>query len=230
MNGIGDAKQVDTATRILDAAETLFVEHGFEATSMRMITQRAEVNLAAVNYHFGSKDALFQGVFTRRLTPLTHTAVQNLDRLEAGAGSKVLAVNEIVQAFMDAALEIAYDPKRGGVIFVRLLSRTFIEPHPVLRESLPRQYEQMVSRYGRALGRALPHLKPVELHWRLHFAFSAIFNAFAGNNILRLFVSDTVVNARDPRVIATYLVPFVTAGLIAPATEAETQVIPTGKE
>ncbi|MBV8464649.1 MAG: TetR family transcriptional regulator [Burkholderiales bacterium] len=230
MNGIGDGKQLDTATRILDAAEALFVEHGFEATSMRMITQRAEVNLAAVNYHFGSKDALFQGVFTRRLTPLTQAAVQNLDRLEANAAGQVLAVDVIVQAFMDAALEIAYDAKRGGAIFVRLLSRTFIEPHPVLRETMPRQYEQLVGRYGRALTKALPHLPPVELHWRLHFGFSAIFNAFAGNNILRLFVSDPSVNARDPRAVATYLVPFVTAGLTAPATKVEQQATPTGKE
>jgi len=230
MNEIGDTKQVDTATRILDAAEALFVEHGFEATSMRMITQRAEVNLAAVNYHFGSKDALFQGVFTRRLTPLTQLAVENLDRLEAQAEGKVLDVRIIVQAFIDASLDIAHDPKRGGVIFVRLLSRTFIEPHPVLRDSLPRHYEQLVARYGKALTRALPHLGETELRWRLHFGFSAIFNAFAGNNILRLFVSDTTVNARDPRVIATYLVPFVTAGLVAPATTGEVPVTPSGKE
>ena len=62
-----DSANKDTATRILDAAERLFVEHGFEATSLRTITQQAEVNLAAVNYHFGSKDALFQAVLVRRL-------------------------------------------------------------------------------------------------------------------------------------------------------------------
>ncbi|PHV11463.1 TetR/AcrR family transcriptional regulator [Chitinimonas sp. BJB300] len=219
MNGTGEIRQTDTATRILDAAEVLFVEHGFEATSMRMITQRAEVNLAAVNYHFGSKDALFQGVFTRRLTPLTQLAVQSLDKLEQAAKGAPLLVDAIMHAFMDAALDIAYDPKRGGVIFVRLLSRTFVETHPVLRESLPRHYEELVGRYASATARALPHIDQIELQWRLNFAFSAIFNAFAGNNILRLFVSDPVVNARDPRLIATYLVPFVVAGLTAPAVK-----------
>ncbi|SFZ73784.1 TetR/AcrR family transcriptional regulator [Chitinimonas taiwanensis] len=222
MNGMGEVRQIDTATRILDAAEALFVEHGFEATSMRMITQRAEVNLAAVNYHFGSKDALFQGVFTRRLTPLTQLAVQSLDKLETAAKGEPLSVDAIMHAFMDAALDIAHDPKRGGVIFVRLLSRTFIEAHPVLRESLPRHYEELVGRYASATAKALPHIDPVELQWRLNFAFSAIFNAFAGNNILRLFVSDPVVNARAPRLIATYLVPFVVAGLTAPAIAAGT--------
>lgn len=218
MNALVDTKPADTATRILDAAEALFVEHGFEATSMRMITQRAEVNLAAVNYHFGSKDALFQGVFTRRLTPLTKLAVQNLDQLEAAAKGEPVSVDSIIRAFMDAALEIAHDPRRGGVIFVRLLSRTFVEAHPALRESLPRHYEELVARYAQATAKALPAINEVELQWRLNFAFSAIFNAFAGNNILRLFVIDPVVNARDPRLIATYLVPFVVAGLTAPVT------------
>ena len=219
MNEMGGVRQADTATRILDAAEALFVEHGFEATSMRMITQRAEVNLAAVNYHFGSKDALFQGVFTRRLTPLTQLAVQSLEKLEQAAKGAALSVDAIIHAFLDAALEIAHDPKRGGVIFVRLLSRTFVETHPVLRESLPRHYEELAGRYASAAAKALPHIDRVELQWRLNFAFSAIFNAFAGNNILRLFVSDPVVNARDPRMIATYLVPFVVAGLTAPAVK-----------
>lgn len=218
MNGTGETKQFDTATRILDAAEVLFVEHGFEATSMRMITQRAEVNLAAVNYHFGSKDALFQGVFTRRLTPLNELAVSNLDRLERAAADKPLAVEVIVGAFMGAALEIAHDPKRGGVIFVRLLSRTFIEPHPALKETLPRHYAELVGRYASAFGRALPQLGEAELQWRINFVFGVIFNAFAGNNILRLFSQDVVVNARDPRLIADYLVPFVVAGLTAPST------------
>ncbi|WP_374355201.1 TetR/AcrR family transcriptional regulator [Chitinimonas sp.] len=218
MNSIADTRQIDTATRILDAAEALFVEHGFEATSMRMITQRAEVNLAAVNYHFGSKDALFQGVFTRRLTPLTQAALLNIDRLEAAAGAKALGVNVIMTAFMDAALAVANDPARGGPIFVRLLSRTFVETHPALREVLARYNEEWVQRYSHALGQALPMLDAHELQWRLNFAFSTIFHAFAGNNILRLFMNDAGINARDPRLIATYLVPFVVAGLTAPPT------------
>ena len=63
-----DSANKDTATRILDAAERLFVEHGFEATSLRTITQQAEVNLAAVNYHFGSKKELIQAVLDRYLS------------------------------------------------------------------------------------------------------------------------------------------------------------------
>ena len=86
----------DTASRILDAAEALFMEHGFDGTSMRMITGQAGVNLAAINYHFGSKEGLFQGVFRRRLTDLNRRRVAELDALEAEAGGAPLKPSRIV--------------------------------------------------------------------------------------------------------------------------------------
>jgi len=73
----------DTKRRILDAAEELFMEHGFEATSLRLITTAAGVNLAAANYHFGSKEELFQAVFTRRLDPMNNDRMALLAAYEA---------------------------------------------------------------------------------------------------------------------------------------------------
>ena len=80
-----------TKERILDAAEGLFMEHGFEATSLRSITAAAAVNLAAVNYHFGSKDELFQAVLTRRLDPMNQRRVALLDRFERDAAPATLS-------------------------------------------------------------------------------------------------------------------------------------------
>src|SRR5215470_418761 len=85
-----DATSADTKTRILDAAEALFTEHGFEATSLRQLTTAAGVNLAAVNYHFGSKEELFQAVLTRRLDPMNQERLDLLTGLEREAGSKAL--------------------------------------------------------------------------------------------------------------------------------------------
>ena len=75
--------QHETRTRILDAAEELFMQHGFEGTSMRLLTAKAGVNLAAVNYHFGSKHALVEAVFRRRLDPMNAARLAELDKLEA---------------------------------------------------------------------------------------------------------------------------------------------------
>lgn len=209
-----EASKPDTATRILDVAERLFVEHGFEATSLRMITQQAEVNLAAVNYHFGSKDALFESVFMRRLTPLIAACLAELDGMEAQFGT--LTPEQLVMAFIRPCLALSKDPSRGGALFVRLLSRTLVENHRLLRETLSQQYSVFVQRFGKAFHRALPALGQEDLAWRMHFAFSVMFNAFAGNDVLKIFVRSQIVSARDPDMIVKHLVPFVVAGLTSP--------------
>src|SRR5512147_3203644 len=93
-----------TKDRILDTAESLFTEHGFEATSLRQLTAAAGVNLAAVNYHFGSKEELFQAVLTRRLDPMNQERIDLLARYEREAGSKPLTCEKILSAMLIPAL------------------------------------------------------------------------------------------------------------------------------
>src|ERR1700752_5110069 len=95
---MGVSRPVVTKGRILDAAEALFIEHGFEATSLRAITASARVNLAAVNYHFGSKEELFQAVLTRRLDPMNQERVDLLTELEQGAANGALPCDRILAA------------------------------------------------------------------------------------------------------------------------------------
>src|SRR5436190_10821825 len=87
-----------TKEKILDTAESLFMEHGFEATGLRQITTAAGVNLAAVHYHFGSKEELFQAVLTRRLDPMNQERLELLDDLEQHAGNKRLTCEAIIGA------------------------------------------------------------------------------------------------------------------------------------
>src|SRR6187397_2979390 len=101
-----------TKDRILDAAEALFMEHGFEATSMRALTAAAGVNLAAVNYHFGTKEVLFQAVLVRRLDPMNQQRVELLTRLEQKARPQPLACDRIMLALFIPALKLARDPAR----------------------------------------------------------------------------------------------------------------------
>src|SRR5260221_14587037 len=96
-----------TKDRILDAAEALFMEHGFEATSLRAITAAGDVNLAAVNYHFGTKEELFQAVLTRRLDPMNQDRVALLTRLESDAVPDPLSCERILMALFVPALTLA---------------------------------------------------------------------------------------------------------------------------
>src|SRR5215212_6510170 len=111
----------DPKLRILEAAEALFMEHGFEATSLRQLTAAASVNLAAVNYHFGTKEELFQAVLTRRLDPMNQERIELLARIERDAGGRAVAVERILAAMLVPALRLARDERRGGKNFLRLL-------------------------------------------------------------------------------------------------------------
>ena len=217
-SGPCEPKYSDTAIRILDAAEGLFVELGMEATSLRLITQQAGVNLAAVNYHFRSKDALFEAVFLRRFGPWATQCLEELDALEkrGAAGEEPLTAEAVVMSYVRPALALSKDPARGGAMFVRLFSRVLVENHRQLRETMARQYGDLVTRYARALGRALPALSEEEVEWRMHLGFSVMFHAFAGNDILKVF-GRSVVSARDPDLIVKHMVPFVVAGLTSPS-------------
>lgn len=202
----------DTVTRILMAAEVLFVEHGFDGTSLRMITSDAGVNLAAVNYHFGSKENLLKSVVLRRLLPWAAACSEALDTLEKSG--RELSVENLVHTFMLPSLEMSRDPKCGGALFARLLSRTFIENHKLLRETILSQNHAFVERYHAAFAKALPSLLPEDLAWRLHFSFSLMFHTLAGNDALKVFVPQpSLVSTKDPDLIAQYLIPFVVAGL-----------------
>src|SRR6185437_4699099 len=135
-----DATSADTKTRILDAAEELFTEHGFEATSLRQLTTAAGVNLAAVNYHFGSKEELFQAVLTRRLDPMNQERIELLEALEREAGARPPSCEKVLFAMLIPALRLARDEKRGGKNFLRVLGRAYADPAPFIRRFLHEQY------------------------------------------------------------------------------------------
>jgi AcrR family transcriptional regulator len=212
-----DATSADTKTRILDAAELLFMEHGFEATSLRSLTSAAGVNLAAVNYHFGSKEELFQAVLTRRLDPMNQERIELLDRIEREGMGRVLSCEKILFAMLIPALRLARDEERGGKNFLRLLGRAYADPAPFIRHFLSEQYAEMIGRYKEAFQKALPHLSRQELTWRLHFVMGALSYTLAGTDALKLFAQVTATDKDNDELLLQRLAPFLVAGLKAPA-------------
>ncbi len=211
-----DATSADTKTRILDAAESLFMEHGFEATSLRSLTSAASVNLAAVNYHFGTKEELFQAVLTRRLDPMNQERIDLLARLERDAGGKAMSCEKILFAMLIPALRLARDEKRGGKNFLRLLGRAYADPAPFIRHFLSAQYAEMIGQYKEAFLKALPQLSRHELTWRLHFVMGALSYTLAGTDAVKLFAQMTAAEKYDDELLLQRLAPFLVAGLKAP--------------
>jgi AcrR family transcriptional regulator len=205
-----------TKGRILDAAEALFMEHGFEATSLRAITAAGDVNLAAVNYHFGTKEELFQAVLTRRLDPMNQDRVALLARLESDAAPDPLSCEKILMALFVPALTLARDPERGGKNFLRLLGRAYADPAPFIRQFLSEQYAAMIARFKDAFGRALPNLPRKELSWRLHFIMGALSYTLAGTDALKLIAELNPLESDNDEILLRRLAPFLLAGLLAP--------------
>ncbi|TMG72836.1 MAG: TetR/AcrR family transcriptional regulator [Betaproteobacteria bacterium] len=204
----------ETRTRILDAAEELFMQHGFEATSMRLLTGKAGVNLAAVNYHFGSKDALIEALFRRRLDPMNAARTAELEKLEATERSP--SPEAIIRAFIAPGLRLLEDARGGGRNFVRLLGRTYTEPNKAVRQLIGQMYAPAMQRYKSALERALPQMPREELVWRMHFMFGTLAYTLAATDTVQLIAGCKPEDRYDARLLEERLTAFLTAGLNAP--------------
>lgn len=158
----------DTKKKILDAAEVLFAAHGYHPTSLRAITRAARVNLAAVHYHFGSKQALLEAVIARRLTPL------NAERQTLLAALPATAVTAaILRAFLEPTLKLR-DSSQGARHFIALVGRAMVEPDESVRSVFFSQMQGLLEQLFARLGAALPHLSNQALYWRLFFALGTL--------------------------------------------------------
>ncbi len=184
----GSRPSGDTKGRILDAAEDLFIEHGFEAMSLRQITSHADVNLAAVNYHFGSKETLIHSMLARRLDKLNVERLALLDKFERRfeGNADGLTCEHVLGALFIPALRLSRDPVQGGRAFLRLLGRAYTDPSSFVREFLAQHYASVSDRIYAAFARALPHLPREELSWRLNFSIGALSGVLAGSDTNKL--------------------------------------------
>jgi AcrR family transcriptional regulator len=206
----------DTRETLLDAAESLFAEHGIQAASLRAITQQAGANLAAVHYHFGSKEALVRAVFSRRVGPLNQERLQRLDECERGEGG----VEEVLRAFIEPLLTMRRETPEGSRQFARLMGRSFNEPNEEVRAILTEEFGPMVRRFTEALARRLPHLPAPEILWRFHFVAGAMAHTISCGYLLERY-SEGACHTGDVEEALEHLITFLAAGLRAPAVRRE---------
>ncbi|ULX55597.1 TetR family transcriptional regulator [Cupriavidus taiwanensis] len=187
----GKSSAGDTKARILDATEKLFTEVGYEATSLRQVTSRAIVNLAAVNYHFRSKDIMMHAVLSRRLDPLNARRLALLDACEARWPGHAIRCEHVMGALFVPALQMARDPSVGGPSFLRLLGRVYSDTSPFIQQYLLEHYAPVYGRFFDAFARAIPALPRHELGWRLQFALKALAGVLAGEELASLLPAFT---------------------------------------
>lgn len=203
MNRTGSTKE-----RILGAAEALFAQRGFDGASLRQLTSTAGVNLAAVNYHFGSKEKLVEQVFRRRLDALSSQRLAALDKL---SGQPDTRLEDVLDAFIRPALELSHDD--SGALFMRVLARAFAEHDDTLRRFLSDNYGHVMRQFSAEFARQLPQLSKEELYWRIDLMTGALTHAMSGFGMIRR-KGDVSERMHREQTIA-HLIRFAAAGLHA---------------
>jgi AcrR family transcriptional regulator len=196
---------IATKTRILDAAEKLFGQNGFDATSLRDITAEAQVNLAAVNYHFQSKESLIDAAIIRRLEPVNR---RRMEMLEAAEPSPSL--EEIIEAFVSPVLDA--DMLRA----VPMIGRVFSDPTQFAVRILGKHLAPVRRRFDEAFAAALPDLPAEERFWRVHFMAGAMTHLLAFWHMLPM-MTPLPIQSIDRQEVVSRMVRFLAAGFRAPA-------------
>jgi AcrR family transcriptional regulator len=159
-----------TRTAILNAAEKLYAERGFGEVTLRDIVAAAEVNLAAVNYHFGSKDELIAELFVTRSLATNRERLNELKSAEEAGGGRA-SIDSILRALVGPTLRGCLGPDRERSSAARFMIRASIESVPPIRKIKNREVDHL-RKFAAAMRRSLPDRNEVDLYWGLHFALA----------------------------------------------------------
>lgn len=204
-----------TIRTILETAERLFALRGYGGTSLRHLTAEAGVNLAAVNYHFGTKEGLLRAVLARRLDGLNSIRLDRFRKIRSRAGEKGdrPQVAEVLQAFI-APMFLLVDAGEDARSFTRLIGRILTDQDPPTMDIFIRYMKPVFQECHELLRLALPGVPPKTLFWRLVFALGAASRVMhLDEGLTRL--DRKHARLRDTEALLSLLLPFVTAGMEA---------------
>ncbi len=199
---------IETQDKILDTAERLFGDQGYAGTSLRQIIAEAGVNLAAIHYHFGSKEELLDHLVLRKAGPANAERLALLDQYEAEAGTAPDPEQKLLKAFLEVPMQRVKSHPEFGKLMGRLYSEGLM---PVLAE---KHFRTVKSRFTAAFGRALPGLSEQEVALRLQFTVGAMAHTM-------LFACEQF--SIDGNLLLRELVAFITGGLRSPAVHENTE-------
>jgi AcrR family transcriptional regulator len=208
----------DTRERLLNAAEQLFAEHGVSGTTLRALTKAANVNLAAVHYHFGGKEGLLDAVVERRATPMNQERLRELYELERSAGEGTPAVEDILSAFFLPGLRTFEREEPETIdLLTRLSARITCEPPEAIEALVRKHFGMVMRRFVEALQRALGELRKEVVDDRFRFVIGTLSHVFSGTFDLDVIPGHPVCDTSDEERIQ-HLIVFLAAGLRAPSS------------
>ncbi|MCW1916252.1 TetR family transcriptional regulator [Luteolibacter sp. GHJ8] len=220
MSAVAGDSKVATKQRLIEAAEMLFADEGFDRVSVRDITNKAGANVAAVNYHFGSREGLVAVVMARYINPVTEERLARLDALERRSAGKPLAIEEILEAFIRPFTTQVRRSELSEKLFFKLMGRMFGQQGcelPPLVESL---FITMATRFQKAFARSLPGMPADEIWWRMHLMSGAMIHTMAHSDKVQRMSGGEAGNPTTEQTLSRFI-RFSAAGMRQGAEEIE---------
>jgi AcrR family transcriptional regulator len=198
----------DTKEQIISVAERLFAERGFAGTTLRNVIGEADVNLAAVHYHFGSKEELFRAVVKQIARPIVEQELALLKQLQTGG--RVPTVEAILTALLKPSLEFLAQDKELLLVHAQFMGRCWAEPEP-LKSIVAAEFAASMEACLDVLQRALPDRSRSQLSWKFNLVIAALIRvqSEAGQPL-------ALIQSTDPEAIQSaieQLVKFLSPGL-----------------
>lgn len=207
---------IPTPERLLAAAEQLFAEVGYQAVSLRSITRRVGINIAAVHYHFGSKQDLLEEIFSRRCGPMNQERLRLLT-LCRDDGDRPPMLEQVLEAYVRPSLVWPGDPE-GARRFLRLRAMLAHEDAKLSRDLIARHFNAVSRTFLGTMRDLLPQLGGDELYWRFHFLLGAHYYTLSDPGRIAILSEGRVDPSHAERSVR-YLVPFLAAGFRAPPAQ-----------
>jgi len=208
-----------TRERLLDAAEQIFAERGFEGASMRAVTQAAGASVSAANYHFGSKEALLRETLLRRIRPLNERRLARLDALEERAAGRPLPLETIVEAFLRPVFEEHAASVDATNRFRRVAARIYSDPPDVVAAMKRELFGPIANRFVAALAAALPDKPREEVELGFQLAIGVVVHVISGNLVATPLSEEGGCECWTSRLsdesVLQQMIAFVVAGLRA---------------
>jgi AcrR family transcriptional regulator len=209
----------ETRERLLDAAERIFAERGFEGASMRAVTHAAGASVSAANYHFGSKEALLRATLMRRVGPLNERRLARLDALEAEAGGRPLELEMILEAFLRPVFEEHATSVDATARFRQVVARIYSDPPDVVAAMKRELFGPILARFIGALAGALPEKSRGEIELGFQFTVGAMVHVISGHLVTAPSSEDDGCERRTSPLsgesVLQQMITYVAAGLRA---------------
>jgi len=218
-------QDTQTPDRILQTAEEMFAEQGYWGVSLRSITRECGVNIAAIHYHFGSKEELLERIFEKRCGPMNTERLRLLSECREGKGRPPM-LEQILEAYLRPSLIFPDDPQ-GAARFLRLRAVLSHENESLAADLISRHFNEVSRTFAAAISKQLPQFNQEQVYWRFQFLLSAQYYTLSNPGRVKI-LSEGLCDPSDAEQALRHMVPFCAAVFRAPDPPSNALVFAPG--